>query len=126
MGFGKWDAQQSDGFANALNGKAASSHNHAASEIASGTIATARLGSGTANSTTYLRGDQTWATVSAGVGGSTGATDERILRADGTGGATAQGSLLTLNDQGGLVANFATGSVASLSPVYVTETHSQS
>ena len=33
----------------------------AASRIASGTIATARLGSGTANSTVYLRGDQTWA-----------------------------------------------------------------
>jgi hypothetical protein len=36
----------------------------AASQITSGTVATARLGSGTANSTTYLRGDQTWATVS--------------------------------------------------------------
>lgn len=36
-----------------------------ASDIVSGTIATARLGSGTANNTTFLRGDQTWATVSA-------------------------------------------------------------
>jgi hypothetical protein len=34
-----------------------------ASAIASGTIATARLGSGTANSTSYLRGDQTWDTI---------------------------------------------------------------
>ena len=33
-----------------------------AAKITSGTIATARLGSGTANSTTFLRGDQTWAT----------------------------------------------------------------
>lgn len=32
-----------------------------AAAIAAGTMATARLGSGTANSGTYLRGDQTWA-----------------------------------------------------------------
>jgi hypothetical protein len=35
----------------------------AASQITSGTMATARLGSG-ATSTNFLRGDQTWATVS--------------------------------------------------------------
>lgn len=49
-----------------FSGKADSSHNHAAADINSGTVATARLGSGTASSSTYLRGDQTWATVSAG------------------------------------------------------------
>ena len=38
-----------------------------ASNISSGTVPTARLATGTANSTTFLRGDQTWATVSGGV-----------------------------------------------------------
>ena len=34
-----------------------------ASELDSGTVATARLGSGTPDNTKYLRGDQTWATI---------------------------------------------------------------
>lgn len=47
-------------------GAATTSHTHDASAITTGTVGTARLGSGTANSTSYLRGDQTWATISAG------------------------------------------------------------
>jgi hypothetical protein len=41
-----------------------------ASNISSGTVGTARLASGTANNTTFLRGDSTWATVSASPAGS--------------------------------------------------------
>jgi len=52
-------------------GAAATSHTHAASDLTSGTVATARLGTGTANSGSYLRGDQTWAAVTASVAATT-------------------------------------------------------
>lgn len=54
-------------------GAAATSHTHAASDITSGVIATARLGSGTADATTYLAGDQTYKAAVTSVNGSTGA-----------------------------------------------------
>lgn len=56
------------------------------------------LGTGTPSASTYLRGDGAWATVSAGVGGSTGSVDNAVLRADGTGGATLQASAFVIAD----------------------------
>jgi hypothetical protein len=40
-----------------------------AGNLSSGTVPTARLGSGSASSSTYLRGDGTWSTPSSGSGG---------------------------------------------------------
>lgn len=80
-----------------------------ASNLTSGTVGTARLGSGTADSTTYLRGDQTWSTVSttpttaqvltATAGASVGAVGTYALMFNGPAnrspGDTLAGSSLT-------------------------------
>lgn len=72
-------------------------HVHAASDITSGTIATARLGSGTANSSTFLRGDQTYATPagSGDVVGPASSTDAVPALFDGTTGKLLKNSTPT-------------------------------
>jgi hypothetical protein len=66
-----------------------------ASNLSSGTVATARLGSGTANASTFLRGDQTYATVTSPNNGTltmnvsgTGLSGSATFTADQAGAST--------------------------------------
>ena len=60
--------------------------NLSAANLSSGTVPTARLGTGTASSSSYLRGDQTWTTVPTGSG--TVTSIALTTPAELTGGAT--------------------------------------
>lgn len=67
--------------------------------------------------------------VSAGIGGSTGSTDNRVLRADGTGGNTIQNSAVTIDDSGnvtGVATMTASGDVSSGNDYGIFKTANQS
>lgn len=72
------------------------------------------LVAGTGITLTYNDGANTLtiaASGGAGIGGSTGSTDNAIIRADGTGGSTVQSSGLTVSDAGSLNWNASLGSI---------------
>ena len=54
---------------------------------------------------TNLTMSGTTLSASGGIGGSTGSTDNAVLRADGTGGSTVQNSTMTIADDGKVVIN---------------------
>jgi hypothetical protein len=71
-----------------------------ASNLSSGTVGTARLGSGTANNTTFLRGDGAWATPSTGSATAGGSTTQIQYNNSGTlagiSGVTTDGTNITV------------------------------
>ena len=79
--------------ATTFSGSGASLTNLNASNIASGTVPTARLGSGTANSSTFLRGDSTFATVTVAINSIANDGANRVLTSDGDNTATAESNL---------------------------------
>ena len=102
------------------NGSAVTSLN--ASAIASGTVPTARLASGTANNTTFLRGDSTWAALSAPNNGTltmnvsgTGLSGSATFTADQAGSSTftVTSNASSSNGASTIVARDASGNFAA-------------
>jgi len=69
-----------------------------ATQLSSGTVPTARLGTGTASSSTFLRGDQTWAAAGGGAVATDTIWDAKGDLAVGTGADTAAKLTVGAND----------------------------
>jgi len=88
-----------------------------ASSLASGTVPTARLGSGTANSTTVLHGDQTWGSVGSGSVTSVGLTMPAEFSVSGS-PVTSSGTLAVTKASQSQNLVFASPSGSSGSPTF--------
>jgi len=93
-----------------------------ASNLASGTVPTARLGSGTPNTTTFLRGDQTWSVVTAPNNGTltmavagTGLSGSATFTADQAGNTTftVTSNATSANTASAIVARDASGNFSA-------------
>jgi Glycine-rich domain len=82
--------------ATTFSGSGASLTNLNASNLASGTVPTTRLGSGTASSSTYLRGDGAWVTPPGGAAG-----DIQTFDSSGTWTKPSTGTIAMLECWGG-------------------------
>ena len=72
-----------------------------ASDLASGTVPTARLGSGTANSSTFLRGDSTFAAVTSTTINNN--ADNRVITGSGTANTLNGESSVIIDSSGNLI-----------------------